>query len=49
MYAFNSDTSELAGWIRDKIELNGPLPAGEVGLAARRVQDWLTMSTRCLD
>ena len=43
MVVFTADSTTLARWIRDEIELAEPLSEGRRGQAARRVQEWLTL------
>lgn len=43
MHLFESTTHELAGWIRDEVELQRPLSRGNKGMAVRRLQEWLNI------
>ncbi len=42
-YVFKNQTSELADWIQNEINLDGELTVGSSGLQVRRLQEWLTL------
>ena len=43
MHLFESDSQELAGWIRNEVELQKPLGIGNRGADVRRLQEWLNI------
>lgn len=43
-YTFTEDTSVLYRWIRDEVELESTIKRGKRGIAARRVQEWLSLN-----
>jgi hypothetical protein len=43
MHLFELNTQELAGWIRDEVELRKPLAIGNKGMAVKRLQEWLNI------
>lgn len=43
MYTFDGQTSSLAPWIQDEINLDNDISVGARGLPVRRVQEWLTL------
>jgi hypothetical protein len=42
MYIFKTDLHELSDWIRAEVEFTGEVSSGHHGIAAKRVQEWLT-------
>jgi hypothetical protein len=43
MHLFDDNTQELSGWIRNEVELQRPLAAGNRGMAVKRLQEWLNI------
>jgi len=42
VHIFETDLTELSDWIRAEVEFTGEISTGHRGIAARRVQEWLT-------
>lgn len=43
MFTFDTDISQLSGWIEKEVAFPGNIASGKRGMAARRVQEWLCL------